>query len=132
MVNSVQFVTDNPDDYNDFLKFRVYDIVTEDGVVTYTPTVTLDDNSSYFFKATINAMESDGSDRNNYLLVGTFYRDGGGATQEGSTVSLFTNESEVLCVADFNTNANTVRFGVTGVAAETWNWKVSLEWFKVV
>jgi len=94
-------------------------------------TITLDDNSIYSIRANVLGMESDGSDRNQYYIMGTFYRDGGNATQQGTTTSIHTVESELAADCNFTLSGNDVYVTVTGVAAETWNWKCQIEIMKV-
>lgn len=88
------------------------------------PNFTLPDNSAATLEAEVLAMESDGSDRNLYHDKGLFYRDGGGATQQGSTANLITPiESDANWAADLDADTNDIRVLITGEAATTINWR---------
>jgi len=107
-------------------------VQTSDATVTTLHSVTLDDNSGYYYEAIVTAMESDGSDRNLYHIEGLFYRDGAGAVQQGATTSITTIESEAGCACVFDVDTNDMRLRITGVAAETWNWKAVIKYNKVI
>jgi hypothetical protein len=111
---------------------EIHTLQTRTGTEQTLCSITLDDNSAYFVHATIVGMESDGSDRNLYDLQGLFYRDGGGALQQGITTSLTTIQSAPTATGSLDTDTNDVRVRVSGPGLETWNWKVKLEYFKVV
>lgn len=96
-------------------------LATADATQTTIDTVTLDDNHAYLIKVEGVAMENDGSGRRSKIMAGTFYRDGGGATQEGATTSIH-NEGSDAVLFDFTVNGNDVRVSVTGIAAEDWDW----------
>ena len=107
---------------------QIFTAQTTNATQTTNGTLTLSDNTAVYVEATVIAMQSDGSDRNLYHLEGLFYRDGGGATQQGATTSITTIESEASCDCIFDVSSNSVRIRVTGVAAETWDWKTVLKW----
>ena len=78
------------------------------------------DNSAIWVDALVVAMETDGSNRNVYHIGGLFYRDGGTATQQGSTDNLITAiESDAAWDIAFATSTNDVQVKVTGGAATT-------------
>ena len=81
---------------------------------------TLADNSAIWLESTVVAMETDGSNRNVYKIGGLFYRDGGAATQQGSTVQMITAiESDSAWACAFALSTNDVKVQGTGGAATT-------------
>lgn len=104
------------------------EVTTNDAVQVTNGTVTLDaDNVVYEIEIHVQAMQTDGSARSNFILIGTFYRDGAGATQEGATTSDHTvNTNGYACV--FDTNGNDVRVRITGLGATDINWKTQTIW----
>jgi hypothetical protein len=95
---------------------------TTDDTATNLYSFTMSDNSAIWLESTVVAMETDGSQRAVYKIGGLFYRDGGNATQQGSTVEMITAiESEDWTCA-FNISTNDVRVQGTGVAATNITW----------
>lgn len=76
--------------------------------------IPLDDESVYHISSTILGIESGGGDRASYQITGTFYRSGGGATQQGSTSVDHEVESDAAWSAVYDTDGNNVRIRVTG------------------
>ena len=103
-------------------------VQTSDATVTSLWSHTLPDNMSYFIEAHVIAKESDGSDRNAYIVRALVYRDGGIAILEAAFEATYLVESEAgcACIIDID-GSNDVRLRVTGVAAETWNWEAKIE-----
>jgi hypothetical protein len=101
---------------------------TDSPQTTCGPNFTLADNCAVTFDAEVIAMQSDGSNRNLYHDKGLFYRDGGGATQQGSTANLITPiESAAGWAFNLGTNGNDIRALVTGAAATTIDWRARLK-----
>lgn len=103
------------------------EVTTTDATVTTLDYFTMPDNSAVYLEVKVIAMESDGSSRNVYHLSGLFYRNGGDATQQGTTNSICEIESETNCACVFDVSGNTVRIRVTGVTGETWKWTSHIE-----
>ena len=94
---------------------------TADATVTVIWSFTLPDNAALSVEAKVTAMESDGSDRNFYWIAGLFRRDGGSATQQGSTLNVVTAiESATTAAVEFQVSGSDVRVRWTGIAAEDW------------
>ena len=95
---------------------------TTDDTATDLFSVTLLDNSAVWLESTVVAMETDGSQRAAYKIGVLFYRDGGAATQQGSTVEMITAiESEDWTVA-YGVATNDAKVIATGVAATLITW----------
>lgn len=93
---------------------------TTDDTATVIWSFTLTDNSAIGVSARVIAMQTDGSSRNYYWISGLFYKDGGSATQQGSTASLVGIESESAASLAFTVSGDEVRVTWTGVAGEDW------------
>jgi len=96
---------------------------TTDATVTTLYTFTMPDNASALIQAEVTGLETDGSNRNNYIIAGAFYRDGGNATQQGSTVSILSIESDATWGAvEFAVSGNDVIVRATGAASTNITW----------
>jgi len=88
---------------------------------------TIADESAYGIEVRATAKQDDSSERAMYKVAALVYRDGGGATLQGTVQSLMTPiESAGAtgwdCTVDVS--GNTVRVRVTGAASNTVNWKL--------
>lgn len=92
---------------------------TSDAVQTTMHTITLDDNHTYTIEVRVASQEDDASDRRGFIKSGVFYRDGGGAVQQGVTISQM-NEGSAAVLLDFTVAGNTVLVSMTGIALEDW------------
>ena len=96
---------------------------TTDDTATDLYSFTMADNSAIWLESTVTAMKTDGSDRAAYKIGGLFYRDGGNATQQGSTVQMITAiESDSNWACAFALSTNDVKVQGTGVAATNITW----------
>lgn len=97
--------------------------VTTSGTTTGTlATYTLKDDITVRIRAFVTGTQDDGSDRAGYEIVGTVYRNGGGATiQSQNTVQA--HESNANWDAVFDVSGNDIRIRVTGDTGETVNWR---------
>ena len=77
-------------------------------------------------EVTATGLRNDSSAGAGYKTVGTFRNNGGTVTQVGTTTALVANADGATAVA-FVINVNTVQFKVTGIAAQTWNWRASMK-----
>lgn len=96
---------------------------TADATSTVIWSFTMPDNSAMFVDAKVTAMQSDGSDRGIYHLGACFYRDGGNATQQGSTVNYLGTDIEsdaTVGGVSFTLSTNDVRVSWSGKASENW------------
>jgi hypothetical protein len=90
-------------------------------------TLTLPDESAYMVELRAVGMQSDGSNRAMYHREALVYRDGGGATLQGAVQDLGTPvESDANWNATIAVSGNTITIPLTGVAATTINWKLSI------
>jgi len=106
---------------------------TEAQTTTATPatltTLTLVDETTYWIRAVVVGVKSDGSARAVYELRAAAYRTGAGsATLQGAVTSVFTQESDSSWDATMDVSGNDVRVRVTGAAATTIEWGVTLEY----
>ena len=94
---------------------------TTDATGTSIWSFTMPENSALSVEARVTAMESDGSDRNYYHIAGLFYRNGGNATQQGSTATIVTPiESDATPTVEFSVSGTDVRLRWNGIAGENW------------
>jgi len=122
--NSVQFGWNSNDD----LKLIKGTLQTTNNTTTTLLAYTLQTGSTYSIKATIKAREVSGADRALYVKQGLFYREGGGAVQQGTTQDVISDiESNSAWDSTFDVSGNDVRVRVTGAASTTINWHVILE-----
>ena len=96
---------------------------TTDATVTTIQLMPMDDETTCNISAIVIGVESGGGNRASYEIIGTFYRSGGGATQQGTTTVLHSAESAAGWDATFDVNDNDVRIRVTGVAATNIRWQ---------
>lgn len=105
------------------------ELQTTDATVTTVVGIQVADNSAISVDVAATAMESDGSDRARYSVGALVYRDGGGATLQGSQYSNITAiESDATWGGPTITvSSNDALCRVTGVAAQTINWSVTVK-----
>lgn len=108
---------------------EIAETITSDATVTVAYSYTMSDASSIVLTCKINAMETDGTDRDYWWITGLFYRSGGGsATQQGSTASVITAiTSDATWLVEFDVSGNDVRVRVTGDAGTDINWITETE-----
>lgn len=90
------------------------------------------DRSAVLLKSRVQTIKDDGLDAVGFVLGGVFRRTGGVITQVGST-----NIERIPLVAGppnatYNINGTTLQVRVTGIAAQTWLWRVETEYTLVV
>ncbi len=96
---------------------------TTDATETTAWSKTLADNSAYWIESKVVAMITDGSGRSVYKIGGLFYRDGGSATQQGSTVEMITAiEGSLNGTVTYDVTSNDVRLRIAGVGATNISW----------
>ena len=100
---------------------------TSDATTTTIYQTTIADETTCNVRAIIVGVQSGGGNRASYELVGTFYRSGGGATQQGSTTVLHSAESNASWNAVLDADSNDVRVRVTGIAATDIRWQANLK-----
>jgi len=71
-------------------------------------------------------MESDGSDRATYILNALVYRDGGGATLQGSVDRQLEIESDAAWDANISVTSNDVEVTVNG-NGDTVEWRATIQ-----
>jgi len=98
---------------------------TTDATVTTLQIFPLEDETTCNISATVIGVEAGGGNRASYEIAGTFYRNGGSATQQGSTTVLHSAESAAGWNATFDVNSNDVRIRVTGIAATDIRWQAN-------
>lgn len=104
-------------------------ITTSDGNITTLDSLTLLDEKLYHIVVSVLARKRDGSHQNLYHLEGLFYRTAAGdAIQEGHTTHITLIESDENCDCVFDCSGNDMRVRITGIAAETWDWKCVLKY----
>jgi hypothetical protein len=95
-------------------------------------TITLADNTTYWFKSRVAAREVNGTDRAVYERTAMIYRNNGGAATFGTAgiQANFTDESAgaVPWTATFTVSGNNVNINVSGAAATTINWVCMVEY----
>jgi hypothetical protein len=101
-------------------------VTTTDDTATVIDEIVLKDNTSYQITVSVVGQQDDYTDRATYIISGLFYRAGGNATQQGSTVSIVSIESNGDCDCVFAVSGSSVQIKVTGIIAETWNWKSNI------
>jgi hypothetical protein len=110
----------------------VDEAATTDTTVTTLRTISLNDNEAVLITANIVGMETDGSNRNAYVLRALYYRDGAGALLQGSVSRIFEEESDAAWTADISISTNDAIITVTGGAATTnVNWRSTVQCQKV-
>jgi hypothetical protein len=106
-------------------------VTTTDATQTTLFALTLDDNRSYFITARVVGRRSDGMQRAFYWRAALAYRQGAGATMQGSVVNLATVESDSSWDSTIDASGNDARLRATGVAATTIYWVATIEYQSV-
>jgi hypothetical protein len=110
-----------------FIDQKGFELQTLDDTVTNILALTMPDTSVATVKTRTIARETDGTNRAMYEDTGLFYREGGGATLQGSVANPITAvESDAAWATTLNTTGNSFRLRATGVAATTINWKTDV------
>lgn len=91
------------------------------------PVLELPDNSAVLVKSRVVGVKSDGSDRAGYERTAVIYRDGGGATIQGSVGAPFTEESNATWNSTIIVGSNQFAPQVAGDTSTTVNWRGILE-----
>ena len=105
-------------------------LTTADATVTAAFLINLEDETSHIVEAQIVGKKSDTSDRAMYWKRALVYRNGGGATIQGSAQSVTADvESNAAWNAAVAVGANLVDAEVTGVAATTIDWTCVTQMF---
>jgi hypothetical protein len=105
-------------------------LTTTDATITAAFLINLEDETSHIVEAQIVGKKSDTSDRAMYWKRALVYRNGGGATIEGSAQSVTADvESNAAWDAAVAVGANLVDAEVTGVAATTIDWTCVTQMF---
>jgi len=102
-----------------------YRRTTTDATTTSFFTQAIPDNSAHVMKLSTVGMKDDGSDRAMYEKQALLYRDGGGATIQGSVTSIFADVESAgasTWVSTIGVGANDIRAQIVGQAATTVNW----------
>lgn len=86
----------------------------------------LSDDRAIWLAVKCVAMQSDGTNRAFYHKEGLFYRDGGGATQQGATVAVAEIESNAAWNLAFAVSGNDVKVQVTGAAGVNITWRLEV------
>ncbi len=103
-------------------------VQTTDATVTSLWAHTLPDTMSYLVEAHVLGKESDGSNRNAYVVRALVYRSGGAAVMQGAVEATYSEESDASWgIATLDVNTNDVRLRVQGVAATTINWEAKIK-----
>lgn len=106
---------------------------TTDGTATVAYRFNMSDNSRIILESKILAMETDGSNGNAYKVRGLFKRkSAGSATQQGTTVVVWTEEEDAAWSVEYDTDGNNVRLRVTGAAATNITWITETELTHVI
>lgn len=102
---------------------------TTNATATQAISLALPDESAFRVEARIIAKSSDTSERAMYHKAAVVYRDGGGSATIQGSVQDVTTDVEVTAGMNgtITVNGNSVRVTVTGIAATTIDWKVSLD-----
>lgn len=103
------------------------EVTTTDASATNLYRFQLADNTAVWVEGTIIAKIDDASERSVWKIGGLFYRDGGGAVQQGSTADLITAIQSTWGGAPpagpaFSIDTNTVRIRGTGKLATSITW----------
>ena len=106
-------------------------VTTTDATQTVVDSFTIDDEESYLVQISIVATQSGGSNRGAAIKSALVYRTGGGiAIIQGTVVTTFSQGSDGAWLLDITVSGNDVRASVTGVAATTITWKVSMQYIE--
>lgn len=121
-----QFPTTGEDLYHRYVSL----VTTTDATTATIQTFTLGQYQTRAIRAMIAARDGTaGTDHAGYMMYGTFYREGNGTTQQGSTSAEYTEESAGAGAwgTSFSVNGNDVRVQVTGAAGVSITWKAVVE-----
>lgn len=102
-------------------------VQTTNATVTNLFIIELADNASYSIRMFVSGTKSDGSDRAMYGRDACIYRDGAGATLQGSVQAISGVESNASWDASISAASNSAAVVVQGVAATTVDWQGSIE-----
>lgn len=100
---------------------------TTNGTNTNGPAITLPDDAAVLVKSHLLAMTAGGANRAGYERVAVVYRDGGGATLQGSVAAPVTVESDAAWDHTLVVGGNAFAPQVTGAGATTIDWRGRLE-----
>lgn len=99
-------------------------IQTTDATVTTLASLTLSEGKAYQVEARVTAREGDITWVNTYIRRALVYRQtAGSASQQGSTIDVYTEEGNAAWNVTIDTNSNDVRLRITGEAATTIEWR---------
>lgn len=104
-------------------------VQTTDATQTTAWSKTLQDNTLYWVEATVIGRDVAGTERVMYGRKALVYRQGGGATIQGSVLTVLSDVETIGALtadATFTISGNDVRLSVTGVAATTFNWAATI------
>jgi hypothetical protein len=103
-----------------------FDNTTTDATGTNTAFFTIPDLSAIRYKSSVICKSSTGADRAAYEKEMLAFRNGGGATIQGSVVTYMQVESNAAWDADVQVTGNFVTSRITGDAATTINWLTTI------
>jgi hypothetical protein len=103
-------------------------VQTTDDTQTTVDSITLDDDSVCLVRINVIGIEDDASDRGAYDYTATVYRNGGGATIEGSVTENHIGFSDSNWKVDLTVSGNDAQCSVTGVALETIDWYCTMQY----
>lgn len=103
-----------------------FDNTTTDATGTNTAFFTIPDLTAIRYRANVIAKSSTGADRAAYDKEMLAFRNGGGATIQGSVVTYMQVESNAAWDADVQVTGNFVTSRITGAAATTINWLTTI------
>ena len=90
-------------------------------------TQALADDSAVLVTARVTAVQVGGSERAGYIVNAVVFRDGGGATLQGTSSEAFRRESTAMWDADIVVSGNNFEVEVTGEEATNINWTADIE-----
>lgn len=101
---------------------------TTNAATTTLWSTTLADNQVHIIEVMIVARRTDSAGRWSGVRRGTFYRAGGGATQEGTTEVVGTDVSNGITptLIDFDVSSNDVRVRIQGEVGKNINWRCAI------
>lgn len=107
-------------------------VQTTDATQTVLYSVALPDTSDTMFEVRVVGRDTAGTERAVYGKVALVYREGGGATIQGSIQDIFPDiETSAGLDATITVSGNNVRVSVTGLAATTINWAATIRYQSV-
>lgn len=104
-----------------------FDNTTTDATATNTAFFTIPDLAAISYRTKVLARSSTGADRATYDKEMLAYRNGGGATVQGSAVTFMEVESNAAWDAVTYVTGNFVSSRITGAAATTINWVTNIK-----